>query len=82
MDPTLFAFALGMGSAITLAGANTFVKAATDILGARTAMTATGSVLGLAFPFGLPALPYTPSTLPPILRCELLWLSGFVKELH
>ena len=54
MDPTLFAFALGIGSAITLAGANTFVKAARDILGARTVMTATGSVLVLPFLFVVP----------------------------
>jgi drug/metabolite transporter (DMT)-like permease len=54
VDPTLFAFALGMGSAITLAGANTSVKAATDILGARTVMTATGSVLVLPFLFVVP----------------------------
>ena len=54
MDPTLFAFALGMGSAVTLAGANTFVKAAKDILGARTVMTATGSVLVLPFLFVVP----------------------------
>jgi hypothetical protein len=54
VDPTLFAFALGMGSAITLAGANTFVKAARDILGARTVMTATGSVLVLPFLFLVP----------------------------
>ena len=54
MDATLFAFALGMGSAVTLAGANTFVKAAKDILGARTVMTATGSVLVLPFLFVVP----------------------------
>jgi len=59
VDPTLFAFALGIGSAVTLAGANTFVKAARDILGARTVMTATGSVivapLLLLVPFPSPA---------------------------
>ncbi len=54
MDPALFAFALGMGSAVTLAAANTFVKAARDILGARTVMTATGSVLMLPFLFVVP----------------------------
>lgn len=47
MDPTLFAFALGMGSAVTLAGANTFVKGAKDILGARTVMTLTSTALVL-----------------------------------
>lgn len=45
MDPTLFAFALGMGSAVTLAGANTFVKAAKDILGARAVMALSSAVL-------------------------------------
>lgn len=45
MDPTLFAFALGMGSAVTLAGANTFVKAAKDILGARAVMAFSSAVL-------------------------------------
>jgi len=54
VDPTLFAFALGMGSAVTLAGANTFVKAAKDILGARTVMTLTGSVLVLPLLFFVP----------------------------
>jgi drug/metabolite transporter (DMT)-like permease len=54
MDPTLFAFALGIGSAVTLAGANTSVKAARDILGARTVMTATGSVLVAPFLFAVP----------------------------
>jgi drug/metabolite transporter (DMT)-like permease len=54
MDPTLFAFALGLGSAVTLAGANTFVKAAKDILGGRTVMTATGSILMLPAVFLVP----------------------------
>lgn len=45
MDPTLFAFALGMGSAVTLAGANTFVKAAKDILGARAVMALSSALL-------------------------------------
>jgi hypothetical protein len=39
LDPALFALLLGLGSAVTLAGANTFVKAAKDILGGRTVMT-------------------------------------------
>jgi len=43
-----------MGSAVTLAGANTFVKAAKDILGARTVMTLTGSVLVLPLLFFVP----------------------------
>ena len=54
MDPTLFAFALGLGSAVTLAGANTLVKAAKDILGGRTVMTVTGSILMLPAVFFVP----------------------------
>jgi drug/metabolite transporter (DMT)-like permease len=54
MDAGLFAFLLGMGSAVTLAGANTFVKAAKDILGARTVMTLTGSALVLPMLFLVP----------------------------
>jgi drug/metabolite transporter (DMT)-like permease len=45
VDPTLFAFALGLGSAVTLAGANTFVKSAKDILGARAVMALTSAIL-------------------------------------
>ncbi len=47
MDPTLFAFLLGLGSAVTLAGANTFVKAAKDILGGRAVMAFTSAMLAL-----------------------------------
>lgn len=47
MDPALFALLLGLGSAVTLAGANTLVKSAGDILGGRTVMTMTGSVLAI-----------------------------------
>ncbi len=54
MDPTLFALLLGLGSAVTLAGANTFVKAAKDILGGRTVMTVTGSILMLPAVFFVP----------------------------
>ena len=54
MDPTLFALALGLGSAVTLAGANTFVKAAKDILGGRTVMTVTGSIVMLPAVFLVP----------------------------
>ncbi len=54
MDPTLFAFALGLGSAVTLAGANTFVKAAKDILGARAVMAFSSALLIL------PAVFFTP----------------------
>lgn len=54
MDPTLFAFALGIGSAVTLAGANTFVKAAKDILGARAVMAFSSAVLILPAAFLIP----------------------------
>lgn len=54
MDPTLFAFALGMGSAVTLAGANTFVKAAKDILGARAVMALSSAVLMFPAAFFVP----------------------------
>ncbi len=47
LDPTLFAFLLGLGSAVTLAGANTFVKAAKDILGGRAVMAFTSAMLAL-----------------------------------
>ena len=45
MDPTLLAFVLGMGSAVTLAGANTCVKAAKDILGGRAVMALSSAIL-------------------------------------
>jgi drug/metabolite transporter (DMT)-like permease len=45
LDPTLFAFLLGLGSAVTLAGANTFVKAAKDILGGRAVMAMSSAIL-------------------------------------
>jgi drug/metabolite transporter (DMT)-like permease len=54
VDPTLFAFVLGMGSAVTLAGANTFVKAARDILGARAVMALSSAVLVLPAAFFVP----------------------------
>ena len=54
MDPTLFAFALGLGSAVTLAGANTFVKAAKDILGGRAVMAFTSAIIMLPFTFVAP----------------------------
>lgn len=54
MDPTVFAFALGLGSAVTLAGANTFVKAAKDILGGRAVMAFTSAILMLPFVFVAP----------------------------
>jgi drug/metabolite transporter (DMT)-like permease len=54
VDPTVFAFALGLGSAVTLAGANTFVKAAKDILGGRAVMAFTSAILMLPFVFVAP----------------------------
>ena len=54
MDPTLFAFLLGLGSAVTLAGANTFVKSAKDILGGRTVMTLSSSIMMLPAVFFVP----------------------------
>ncbi len=54
MDPTVFAFLLGLGSAVTLAGANTFVKAAKDILGGRAVMAFTSAILMLPFVFVAP----------------------------
>ena len=47
MDPGLFAFLLGLGSAVTLAGSNTLVKSAKDILGGRTVMTVSSSFMML-----------------------------------
>jgi drug/metabolite transporter (DMT)-like permease len=54
LDPTLSAFLLGLGSAVTLAGANTFVKSAKDILGGRTVMTVSSSILMLPAVFFVP----------------------------
>jgi drug/metabolite transporter (DMT)-like permease len=45
MTPALLALLLGLGSAMTLAGANTFVKSARDILGGRSVMALTSAVL-------------------------------------
>ena len=54
MNAEVFAFALGLGSAVTLAGANTFVKAAKDILGGRAVMAFTSAILMLPFVFVAP----------------------------
>lgn len=58
MDPAVLAFALGLGSALTLAGANTFVKAAKDILGGRAVMAMSSAILiaPAAFFVPLPSL--------------------------
>jgi len=45
---------LGLFSAVTLAGANTFVKASKDILAGRSVMTLTSAVLALPFAFIVP----------------------------
>lgn len=45
---------LGLGSAVTLAGANTFVKAAKDILGGRAVMAFTSAILMAPFVFIAP----------------------------
>jgi drug/metabolite transporter (DMT)-like permease len=45
LEPAFFALVLGLGSALTLAGANTFVKAAGDILGGRAVMSLSSAVL-------------------------------------
>jgi drug/metabolite transporter (DMT)-like permease len=54
MDPTLFAFLLGLGSAVTLAGSNTLVKSAKDILGGRTVMTVSSSIMLMPAVFFVP----------------------------
>lgn len=55
MEPALLAALLGLGSAVTLAGANTFVKAAKDILGGRAVMALTSAVLIAPAAFFVPA---------------------------
>lgn len=45
---------MGLGSAVTLAGANTFVKAAKDILGGRAVMAITSAILVLPMAFFTP----------------------------
>jgi drug/metabolite transporter (DMT)-like permease len=58
LDPTLLAFLLGLGSAVTLAGANTFVKAAKDILGGRAVMALSSAIMMF------PAVFFTPLPTP------------------
>lgn len=58
MDGSTVALLLGLGSALTLACANTLVKAAKDVLGGRTVMTLTSSVLVFPLLFFVP-LPST-----------------------
>ena len=58
MNAGLLALVLGLFSAVTLAGANTFVKASKDILAGRSVMTLTTAALALPFAFFVP-LPNT-----------------------
>jgi drug/metabolite transporter (DMT)-like permease len=82
VDPGLFAFLLGMGSAVTLAGANTFVKAAKDILGGRAVMAITSALLALPIAFFVP-LP-EPQTWPILalsLPAHWLYQTALVRAL-
>lgn len=54
LNAGVLALALGIFSALTLAGANTFVKASKDILAGRSVMTLTSAVLALPFAFFVP----------------------------
>jgi drug/metabolite transporter (DMT)-like permease len=54
MGSAFFPLLLGMGSAVTLAGANTFVKAAKDILGGRSVMAISSAIVMLPFCFLAP----------------------------
>ena len=82
MDPALFAFALGLGSAVTLAGANTFVKAAKDILGGRAVMAFTSAFLMLPFVFVAPLPnPQTWIILGLSLPAHWLYQSALVRAL-
>jgi drug/metabolite transporter (DMT)-like permease len=51
---TLLPFALGLTSAVTLAGANTFVKASKDILAGRSVMALSSAVIMGPFAFLVP----------------------------
>ncbi len=82
MDPTLFAFALGMGSAVTLAGANTFVKAAKDILGARAVMALSSALLIFPAAFFVPLpSPQTWMILALSLPAHWLYQTALVRAL-
>src|SRR5690606_35104052 len=81
-DPALFAFMLGLGSAVTLAGANTFVKAAGDVLGARAMMALSSAVLMFpaAFVAPLPS-PQTWMILALSLPAHWLYQTALVRAL-
>lgn len=82
MDPGLFAFLLGMGSAVTLAGANTFVKAAKDILGGRAVMAITSALLALPIAFFVPLPePQTWTILALSLPAHWLYQTALVRAL-
>ena len=54
MSLALLPFALGLGSAITLAGANTLLKASSDILAGRSVMALSSAAIMLPFAFVVP----------------------------
>ena len=82
MDPGLVAFLLGMGSAVTLAGANTFVKAAKDILGGRAVMAITSALLALPIAFFVPLPePQTWTILALSLPAHWLYQTALVRAL-
>jgi drug/metabolite transporter (DMT)-like permease len=54
MTPDTLALLLGLGSAVTLAAANTFVKASGDVLAARSVMSLSSAILVLPFAFIVP----------------------------
>jgi drug/metabolite transporter (DMT)-like permease len=82
VDPGLFAFLLGMGSAVTLAGANTFVKAAKDILGGRAVMAITSALLALPIAFFVPLPePQTWTILALSLPAHWLYQTALVRAL-
>jgi drug/metabolite transporter (DMT)-like permease len=82
VDPGLFAFLLGMGSAVTLAGANTFVKAAKDILGGRAVMAITSALLTLPTAFFVPLPePQTWTILALSLPAHWLYQTALVRAL-
>ncbi|MEZ5938751.1 MAG: DMT family transporter [Hyphomonadaceae bacterium] len=53
-DTAMLALALGLFSAVTLAAANTFVKASGDVLAARSVMTLSSAVIMAPFAFFVP----------------------------
>jgi len=82
VDPGFFAFLLGMGSAVTLAGANTFVKAAKDILGGRAVMAITSALLALPIAFFVPLPePQTWTILALSLPAHWLYQTALVRAL-